>query len=196
MEAVEQRLLPLPKQPYGLYGNILSTNPGGDNIYKLAVRAHVTNSSVISFDFPINDPSFTQTRDGKPHKAMMFLQNFVTDMKCVAGVQLLDVRVSIPNYQSTAVGVSINSNAVTSTTRSQECSIATYAKVTNGTGVHNFTDDSVLKSGSLFAPQYILTSFPFNSIRICFFDLNTEALAIWSDTTGTIVMDFTIVLID
>lgn len=194
-EAIDQRILVLPKQPSGLYNSLLASVPGGDTLYKLTFQFSVNNISTFSTTVPINDPGFTQSRDGRTHKAMLFLQNFTTSKAHQANVNVLEVRVGVPSYQHTVVDTVINTNFVSATTHTCPGVIAIYGK--QGTGATNFTSVSNIRNTSFYPPQYLLTSWPFNQMEICLQDGETDDLAVFNNSNaGVIIFEFAVVLMD
>lgn len=193
--ALEQRAFMLPKQPAGLYNSLLASVPAGDTIYKLSLKVSVANTNTLSVTVPINDSGFTQSRDGKTHKAMMFLQNFTTSKSHAANVDVIEVRVGVPSYQHTIVDVNLDGAALSAVSHPCPGTIAVYGK--QGSGATNFTAVSNIRNTSFYPPQYLLTSWPFNQMSICIQDGETGELALFNSTdAGIVVFEFALVLMD
>lgn len=193
--AMSQNLVSISRPPAGLYNNLLANVPAGDTLYRLTLRFNVNNTSYLSTTVPINDPGFTQSRDGKSHKALIFLQNFTTSKQHDASVDILEVRIGVPSYQHSVVVSAIDGTTVSAASHTCPGTIALYGRT--GSGATNFTSVANQRNTGFYGPQYLLTSWPFNSMTVCLQDGGTGALAPFSNTNaGTVIMEFVVVLLE
>ena len=187
-EDIEQdRQVSFLRQPYGLYDHLSATVPGGDSIYKFHLRykTDAGQTTVANKVFPFNHAGMAP-RDGKNHKALLFIQNFICTRKFDNAVEILCIDLDLPQYQSMGYGSGYP-------TECKRAPAASFYPPAHGATYFQFA------SASTYSPHCMLTTYPFNQLTVSLVNGSTLEPAVISATAGQttdILMDIMVVLLD